>query len=67
MAFHTIAARIGELDRMIRRSQGALVDDADLEELRRNKSKPVVTSTYPRDIQLPGNRHDNDKKDITQI
>jgi len=25
----------------------------------------VVASTYPRDIQLPDNRHDNDKRDIT--
>ena len=28
---------------------------------------PVVASTYPREIQLPGNRHDNDKRDITEI
>jgi hypothetical protein len=26
-----------------------------------------VTSTYPREIILPGDRHDNDKIDITKI
>jgi len=30
-------------------------------------SKPVATSTYPRDIDLPDGRHDNDKRDITEL
>jgi hypothetical protein len=64
VAFHTVALRVAELQRMIRRTQGVLMEDIDDG---KESANPIVASTYPRDIQLPGNRHDNDKLDITEI
>jgi hypothetical protein len=64
VAVHTVALRVAELQRMIRRTQNVLMENVDDGKERAN---PVVASTYPRDIQLPGNRHDNDKRDITEI
>ena len=64
VAVHTVAIRVAELQRMIRRTQGVLMENVDDG---KEIVNPVVASTYPRDIQLPGNRHDNDKRDITEI
>ena len=64
VAAHTLVKRVAELQRMIWRAQGIRSEDANPVE---EHTSPVVVSTYPRDIQLPGNRHDNDKMDITEI
>jgi CCCH-type zinc finger len=64
VAAHTVATRVAELQRMIRRTQGILMENVDDG---KEIANLVVASTYPRDIQLPGNRHDNDKRDITEI
>ena len=57
-----MAQGVAEIQRMIRRTQGILTEDV-------NDGKDggnfVVASTYPRDVQLPNNRHGNDKRDIT--
>ena len=63
-AFHTMALRVAELQGMIRRTQGVLMEDVDDG---KESANLVVASTYPRDIQLSGNRHDKDKRDITEI
>jgi stringent starvation protein B len=59
VAFHAMAQGVAEIQRMIRRTQGILTEDMD------NGTNLVVASTYPRDIQLPDNHHNNDKRDIT--
>jgi hypothetical protein len=62
--FQRIVNRIAELRAIIARANGLLND----EEARSSGiSTTVVTSTYPREIVLPGDRHDNDKMDITKI
>lgn len=63
IAHHVLAKRIAEFGRMIRRARDS-VEEVDGSEKRVNA---VVASTYPRDIHIPGNRHDNDKRDITDI
>ncbi|PVH68320.1 P-loop containing nucleoside triphosphate hydrolase protein [Cadophora sp. DSE1049] len=63
--FQIIANRVAELRAMIARAKGLL----DHPEERRvgGVSTTVVASTYPREIALPGDRHDNDRMDITKI
>lgn len=60
------AFRIAEIQRMIDRANGILVTTA---EETRDPYQPALKSpsTYPKDIRIPGDRHDNDKRDITQI
>ncbi|MCJ1246493.1 hypothetical protein MMC30_003701 [Trapelia coarctata] len=67
VAIHTVVERVAELQRMIYRAQGVLGRDTDDIEEGGIILQSVITSTYPRDIQLPGDRHDNDKRDITDI
>jgi len=67
VAIHTIKIRVAELHRMISRAQAILVKDADDGEENGIKLPPVLVSTFPRDIQPAGDRHDNDKRDITEI
>jgi hypothetical protein len=62
VAFHAMAQGVAEIQRMIRRTQGILTEDVNDG---KDGANFVVASTYPRDIQLPNNRHDNDKRDIT--
>ena len=62
VAFHAMAQGVAEIQRMIRRTQGILTEDVDDG---KGGANLVVASTYPRDIQLPDNRHDNDKRNIT--
>jgi hypothetical protein len=63
--FQIIANRVAELRAMITRAKGLL--DHPEEPRVGGVSTTVVTSTYPREIALPGGRHDNDKMDITKI
>jgi hypothetical protein len=64
VAFQIIINRIGELQATIARANGLLNYE---EPLVNGVSTTVVTSTYPRDIIVPGDRHDNDNTDITKI
>jgi hypothetical protein len=63
--FQIIANRVAELRAMIARAKGLL--DHPEEPRVGGVSTTVVISTYPREIALPGDRHDNDKMDITKI
>lgn len=56
---------IGELRGMIARANGLLQQEAEPQG--GGVSTAVATSTYPRDLILPRDRHDNDKMDITKI
>ena len=64
-SYLVVTNRVAELLRMIHRAKGLLVEEDDDEFS--NDRPPVVTSTYPRDIDMPGGRHDNDDKDIAKI
>lgn len=66
-AVHPVAMRVTELQRMIRRAHGHLVKDTSTSDEDALKPGHIMTSTYPQDIQLPGDRHDNDRRDITEI
>lgn len=61
-----VAARIAEIQRMIGRANGILVTTAE-ETQDQSQSVLKSPSTYPKDIRIPGDRHDNDKRDITHI
>jgi hypothetical protein len=63
--FQIIVNRVAELRAIIARAKGLL--DHPEETRVGGVSTTVVTSTYPREIALPGDRHDNDKMDITKI
>lgn len=65
MAFQVLRNSIAELRGMIGRATGLL--QLDEEPQVNGVSTTIVTSTYPRDLVIPQNRHDNDKADITKI
>ena len=67
VAVHAIETLVAELQRMISRAHALLTRDADDGEGNGIKLPPVLVSTFPQDVQLPGDRHDKDKRDITQI
>ena len=67
MAIHTVAMQVAELQRMVCRAQGLLENSTNTSGEDTLGSENAVTSTYPRDIRLPGDRHDNDSRDITEI
>jgi hypothetical protein len=63
-AYQLIIRRIAELRAMIARAKGLLSEE---EPQQSGISTTVGTSTYPREIIIPRDRHDNDKMDITKI
>lgn len=64
VACQKVAYRITELRSMVARANGLI----NLEQPRAERvSTTIVTSTYPRTIVMPGDRHDNDQMDITKI
>ncbi|KAF1984925.1 NFX1-type zinc finger-containing protein 1 [Aulographum hederae CBS 113979] len=64
VASHMISSRVEDFRAVVARASGLLAEEeVQLED--RWTSAPQ--STYPRDIVVPGNRHDNDKADITEI
>lgn len=67
VAIHTVVMRVAELRRMIHRARGLLERNTNTSDEDALNSRHEVISTYPRDIHLPGDRHDNDRRDITQI
>jgi hypothetical protein len=60
-----ILSRVGDLRAVIARACGLLSEEVQVEF--EEHSTSVLRSTYPRDIVVPGERHDNDKADITKI
>jgi AAA domain/Zinc finger C-x8-C-x5-C-x3-H type (and similar) len=64
---NTIASQISEVNGMIQRAQGILLKEDENVEGWTTQHISAVVSTYPQAIELPGDRHDNDKMDIAQI
>ncbi|KAH8689897.1 NFX1-type zinc finger-containing protein 1 [Talaromyces proteolyticus] len=60
-----IISRARDLRAVVDRACGLLSEEADND--LDAPSTSVLRSTYPRDIVMPGDRHDNDKIDITKI
>jgi hypothetical protein len=56
--------QIDEIGAIVDRAKGLLVQE---EEQHEAFSAITVTSTYPRNLVIPRDRHDNDKADITKI
>lgn len=65
VAFQVVRNSIGELRGVVARAHGLLQYEEEPPE--GCVSTSVVASTYPRDLILPLDRHDNDKMDITKI
>ncbi|TVY90442.1 NFX1-type zinc finger-containing protein [Lachnellula willkommii] len=63
VAFRTTSV-LAEVRGMIARARGLLHNEGPKVN---GVSTTVVTSTFPREIELPGGRHDNDKDDIADI
>ncbi len=63
--FQVMRNSITELHGVIGRATGLLRQDEEPQV--DGVSTTVVTSTYPRDLVVPQDRHDNDKADITEI
>ncbi|RMZ85019.1 hypothetical protein DV738_g273, partial [Chaetothyriales sp. CBS 135597] len=59
-----VFGHIGELRAMVARAKGLLAQE---EEQHGPLPTITLTSTYPRDLVMPGDRHDNDKADMTKI
>jgi hypothetical protein len=57
---------LGDIRQMIARAKGLVREEDESEDDKPTALHGVVTS-YPRDLVIPDNRHDNDKKDITEI
>jgi hypothetical protein len=64
-ALEVAKRKITELRGIVARAKGLLHEED--EEPVDGVSTTVTASTYPREIMLPGYRHDNDKTDITDI
>ncbi|KAL9582685.1 MAG: hypothetical protein Q9212_003149, partial [Teloschistes hypoglaucus] len=63
---HLVRNMLGQIRGIVARARG-LVQEEEPEAPVSGVKTSVVTSTYPRDIEMPRDRHDNDKADITQI
>lgn len=64
---HIISSRIAEIQRMVARANGMLVTTTENTQGGDLQPSFKPPSTYPKDIRIPGDRHDNDKRDITHI
>lgn len=65
VAFQVLRRSITELRGVVGRATGLLQHEEEPQV--DGVSTTVVTSTYPRDLVIPQDRHDNDKADITEI
>ncbi|KAG4430775.1 hypothetical protein IFR05_013744 [Cadophora sp. M221] len=63
-AFQYVANKVEELRKIVARSRGLLHEEVPAEG---GVTTDMVTLTYPRAVQLLGERHDNDKVDISKI
>ena len=66
MKMQKVYNSVREVQGMMDRAKGLLHPDG-LSQGSVTTMVPMVTSTYPRDIILPQDRHDNDKMDFTKI
>ncbi|KAI9656429.1 MAG: hypothetical protein M1829_000420 [Trizodia sp. TS-e1964] len=66
IALNIVTNRISDLRAVIARACGLLTDGAH-DGLESHNKSLLLQSTYPRNLVVPSNRHDNDKADITEI
>ncbi|KAF2632130.1 P-loop containing nucleoside triphosphate hydrolase protein [Macroventuria anomochaeta] len=59
-----VKKRVADIQGMIDRARGLVTDDNSTEEEER---RVFAASLYPRDLVIPTDRHDNDKRDIADI
>lgn len=67
MEMQRVYNSVREVQGMMDRARGSLHPDEPSQEGSVTTMAPMVTSTYPRDIVMPQDRHDNDKMDFTKI
>ncbi|KAL8688726.1 MAG: hypothetical protein Q9218_005433 [Villophora microphyllina] len=63
---HRVHCGLRELQGIVARAQGLLQEEQQ-QPSAGGVTTSVVLSTYPRELDMPRDRHDNDKADITQI
>ncbi|OAG00907.1 NFX1-type zinc finger-containing protein 1 [Paraphaeosphaeria sporulosa] len=63
-AYTIVARHIGEMRAVVDRANGLLAQEEEVQELLQPSAAP---SSYPRTIDIPRDRHDNDKADISQM
>ncbi|KAL8734449.1 MAG: hypothetical protein Q9181_003187 [Wetmoreana brouardii] len=66
VAFQIVQNGIRELRGIVGRAKGLLQNEQEPPPTG-GVSTSLVTSTYPREMEMPRDRHDNDKTDITEI
>lgn len=66
VTYHLVRDGLAQLKGVVLRARG-LLQEEEQEAPTTGVTTSVVSSTYPRDIDMPRDRHDNDKTDITQI
>ncbi|KAI9765227.1 MAG: hypothetical protein M1840_007719 [Geoglossum simile] len=64
--YHVVRTCLDELSGLVRRARGLLVESDDLSSGTENLTITRAASNF-RDLDLPGNRHDNDFLDIAKI
>lgn len=57
---------LGDIHQMVARAKGLVQEGEDSDD-DQSTNLPRAASSYPRDMVIPNDRHDNDKKDISDI
>jgi hypothetical protein len=65
LASSMVISQVGNIREVIARACGLICKDTNID--LEGHLASIPRSTYPRDIDIPGQRHDNDKIDITKI
>ncbi|KAF9729289.1 hypothetical protein PMIN01_12979 [Paraphaeosphaeria minitans] len=65
-AYTIVTRHIGELRAVVDRANGLLAQEEE-EEVQKLLQPSVAPSSYPRNIDVPRDRHDNDKADVSQM
>ena len=65
LASSMVISQVGNIREVIARACGLICEDTNID--LEGHLTSIPRSTYPRDIDIPGQRHDNDKIDITKI
>lgn len=63
-AYTIVTRHIGEMRAVMERANGLLAHEDEVQELLQPSAAP---SSYPRHIDIPRDRHDNDKADVSQM
>jgi hypothetical protein len=65
LASSMVVSQVGNIREVIARACGLICEDTNID--LEGHLTSIPRSAYPRDIDIPGQRHDNDKIDITKI